>query len=283
VPSIFSPQPSTVQSNALRAVQSLPPVDDAVDVGAIQQMKSKLLAKAKALKLSQQKNRRLKKLLESQEDIIRTLKNRNIEANAVNFVETGCSGAIAAIISFGKKRQVAYPEVVRNFALLFNLQSPRGYKLLRQHFTLPTTRTLRNWMKHVKPFPGFTNFTLWKLGGESVKRRDDRETNGPSVQNAPLVVSLVFDEMKISPGVDPLLVDGDIQHFGFVDTGKGPNGTDANDSTLWATDALVMMAVGINSQIRAPIYYGLVKGGMPGEEKAEIVMTAIRYLREQSV
>jgi hypothetical protein len=140
-------------------------------------------------------------------------------------------------------------------------------------------------LKKIKPFPGFTNFSLWKLGAKNAKRSSDREINGPTLSNLPIVVSLVFDEMKISERVGPVLVDGDVKNFGFVDTGKGPIGSDCNDSTLWATDdALVMIAVGINSsQIRAPIYYRLVKYGVPVEEKAELVKAAMRLLHEQDV
>ena len=90
-----------------------------------------------------------------------------------------------------------------------------------------------------------------------------------------VVCSLMLDEMSIRKHVE---WDGK-RYRGFVDLGTGIND---DDSVPEAADALVFMAVSVNSSWKVPCGYFLV-AGLSEEEKANLTKECIVKLHEVGV
>ena len=115
--------------------------------------------------------------------------------------------------------------------------------------------------------PGFTKEALTALKAKVLAgRRDGQE----------LVCSLMLDEMSIRKHVQ---WDGKAGKYrGFVDLGTKID----DDSLPEATEALVFMAVSVNSNWKVPCGYFLVNG-LTGEEKANLTKDCLTKLHEVGV
>jgi hypothetical protein len=113
--------------------------------------------------------------------------------------------------------------------------------------------------------PGFTKDALTALKAKVLAAKRD---------NQEVVCALMLDEMAIRKHVE---WDGK-QFRGYVDLGTGIN----DDSLPEATEALVFMAVSVNSGWKVPCGYFLVKG-LTGEEKANLTKECITKLHEVGV
>lgn len=91
-------------------------------------------------------------------------------------------------------------------------------------------------------------------------------------QDKTLYVTLMADEMAIRQQL--IWNEGKKQYIGYVDYGIG---TEYNDTTEEATDALVFMVVPINSKGKLPLAYYLTNK-FSGDEKAEIVKNLLQLI-----
>jgi hypothetical protein len=112
--------------------------------------------------------------------------------------------------------------------------------------------------------PGFTKYALTALKAKVIAvKRDNQE----------VVCALMLDEMAIRKHVEW----NGKQFRGYVDLGTGIN----DDSLPEATDALVFMAVSVNSGWKVPCGYFLVKG-LTGEEKVNLTKECITKLHDRN-
>ena len=131
---------------------------------------------------------------------------------------------------------------------------------------LPHVSVIRRWYSSVDGEPGFTKDALTAMRAKVLAaKRDGQE----------VVCSLMLDEMSIRKHIE---WDGK-PYRGFVDLGTG---IADDDSLSEATDALVFMAVAVNSSWKVPCGYFLV-AGMTGEEKANLTKECIAKLHEVGV
>ena len=90
-----------------------------------------------------------------------------------------------------------------------------------------------------------------------------------------IICSLMLDEMAIRKHVS-----WDGKRFrGYVDVG---NGTDENDSSPVAKEALVLMAVAVNGSWKVPCGYFFIDG-LNGKERANLVKVCIKKLSDVGV
>ena len=94
------------------------------------------------------------------------------------------------------------------------------------------------------------------------------------MENKQVICSVMFDEMAIRKHVE---WDGKT-FVGYVDVGSGID----DDSAPIASEALVIMAVGLNGQWKIPIGYFLIDG-MTGSERANIINQALLKLLDVGV
>lgn len=135
--------------------------------------------------------------------------------------------------------------------------SPKGYQYIRQVFgkCLPHPTTLYKWYVSVNGVPGISKEALNAIAARM------------KVERKPCMVALMFDEMSIRRHID---FDGD-QNIGFVDFGSELNGQDFNYTNLpVAENALVYMAVSLNSGWKVPVAYFLIKS-LTGDERTNIL------------
>lgn len=126
---------------------------------------------------------------------------------------------------------------------------------------------ISSWYNVMDGEPGFTKEALTALKAKVLAGKRDGKK---------VVCSLMLDEMSICKHVQ---WDGKAQKYrGFVDLG-----TDIDDDSLpEATEALVFLAVSVNSNCKVPCGYLLVNGLM-GEEKANLTKDCIRKLHDVGV
>ena len=116
--------------------------------------KIKLRRKIKTLK---QKLRRREKKIETLNDILRDLKNKNLLSEDIGkIIKQNFSGITKELISFElenkdcKARGRRYSDEVKKFALTLHFYSPRAYDFLRTTFSLPAPSFISNWTNSVK-------------------------------------------------------------------------------------------------------------------------------------
>ena len=240
-------------------------IDDLLDTN--QRLKKKL-------RKSQQKARRLKRKVDTLASVVDELK-------ANNLVSGGCAELLEATFSAvprelmkrlvsqkANKNPGAYPPELRAFAMTLKFYSTKAYNYVRDNFDLglPHVSVIRRWCNSVNGEPGFTKDALTAMKAKVLgAKRDGQE----------VVCSLMLDEMSIRKHVE---WDGK-RYRGFVDLGTGIND---DDSVPEATDALVFMAVSVNSSWKVPCGYFLV-AGLSGEEKANLTKECIIKLHEVGV
>ncbi|CAB4027540.1 THAP domain-containing 9 [Paramuricea clavata] len=142
-----------------------------------------------------------------------------------------------------------------------------AYNYVRNSFDLglPHVSVIRSWYSSMNGEAGFTKNTLVALRAKVLAAERD---------NQEVVCTLMLDEMSIHKHVE---WDGK-QFRSYVDLGTGIN----DDSLPEAMDALVFMAVSVNSGWKVPCGYFLVNG-LTGEEKANLTKECITKLHEVGV
>ncbi len=161
-----------------------------------------------------------------------------------------------------------YTNELKAFALTLQFYSSKAYNYVRDTFDLclPHESTVKMWYSAVNAEVGFTaeSFSTLKQKVEEEKR-----------ENKEVLVSLMFDEMAIHKKVE---WNGE-RFVGTIDLGLG---TEPDDSSPPATEALVLMVVSLNSSWKLPIAYFLV-GHLSSNEKVSIINTALTKLHEIGV
>ena len=239
-------------------------VDDLVE-------KNKILKKK--LKSSQKKASRLKKKVNTLADVVSKLQEENLINNdCAAILETTFSGVPCELMKRlmtqkEKKNPGAYPPELRSFAMTLKFYSAKAYNYVRKSFDLglPCASVIRSWYSSMDGEPGFTKDAMAALKAKVLAAKSDGQE---------VVCALMLDEMAIRKHVE-----WDGKRFrGFVDLGTGIN----DDSLSPATDALVYMAVSLNSNWKVPCGYFLVNG-LSGNEKAGLTKECIAKLHDVGV
>jgi hypothetical protein len=157
----------------------------------------------KKLKLSQQKARRLQVKCESLEDVLSSLKEKNLVTQSAFEILKESSDKIPSQViqrlfnnklNPGVKRKL-YSNELRTFAVTLNFYSAKAYSYVRQHFDLclPHESTIRRWYSAVKANTGFTE-EAFKTLEIKVKEEESKKKE--------VLVSLVFDEVSIRKQIE---------------------------------------------------------------------------------
>ena len=229
----------------------------------------------KRLDTSQKKTRRLKKKVSSLTTVVSELKKENlVSKDCASILERTFSGVTRELMKRlvtqkKKKNPGAYPKELRAFAMILKFYSAKAYKYVRKSFDLglPHPSVVSSWYNVMDAEPGFTKEALTALQAKVLAgKREGQE----------VVCALMLDEMSIRKHVQ---WDGKAGKYrGFVDCGTKVD----DDSLPEATDALVFVAVSVNSNWKVPCGYFLVNG-LTGEEKANLTKDCLTKLHEVGV
>lgn len=168
----------------------------------------------------------------------------------------------------GIRKTESYPETVRNFCIGLKNISPAGYRFIRKEFNdrIPSEVTIRNWYSNadLNCNPGIIKYSLKVL---------KRKVEEMAVNNQKLVGALLFDEVAIHK----LLQFTNNEMIGFENVPT----KDPKNAKI-ASEALVYLFNGINSNIKLPVaYYYIDK--LDGEAKATLLEEIIASLLEVGV
>ena len=147
------------------------------------------------------------------------------------------------ILQKKNKNPGAYPPELRSFALTLKYYSSEAYRFVRKSFNLGLPFRYKSWYSKIEGDRGFTKATFLALAAKVSASRQSGER---------VICSLMLDEMAIK------------KHFewngkefkGFVDIGNGVK----DDSLPAASNALVFMAVAVNSNWKVPCGYFFIDG-----------------------
>ncbi|KAK8759584.1 hypothetical protein V5799_002784 [Amblyomma americanum] len=206
------------------------------------------------------------------EDIIEQMREKNLlseEAerklqefgNLPQDILKGCTENSAAGNSCGRR----YSEEMKKFSSALYYYSPRAYDYLGTLFAMPIVQAIRQWLKVVSGWPGFTAEVLNDL---KVQHAQDSPRER--------LCSIVLDRMSIRNACEPDATSGRL--IGFVDLGCSQDPDDADNVPL-ATEALVFMAVGIAAPWKMPFGYFL-NAGLSGEVLKNLLLEAIHCITE---
>ncbi|XP_010116729.1 PREDICTED: DNA transposase THAP9, partial [Chlamydotis macqueenii] len=159
-------------------------------------------------------------------------------------------------------RQMAeYSPEMRQFACLLHLYHIKAYDYLRKIFPLPHPNSLANWLSNNEAAAGFSNSIFLRLQ-EKVERGEQGYR----------YCALMVQDMSLQKQQE---WDPQTQHLtGFVDLGAGV--LDADEAPL-ASEAIILMAVGISSPWSAPLGYFFVNS-TTGHLLAQLLRQTINKL-----
>ena len=229
----------------------------------------------KRLQTSQKKTSRLKKKVSSLTSVVSELKKENlVSSDCASMLERTFSGVpkelMKRLVTQKKKKNPgAYPKELRAFAMTLKFYSAKAYKYVRNSFDLglPHPSVVSSWYNVMDGEPGFTEEALTALKAKVLAgKRDGQE----------VVCALMLDEMSIRKHVQ---WDAKADKYrGFVDCGTKVD----DDSLPEATEALVYLAVSVNSNWKVPCGYFLVNG-LTAEEKANLTKDCLTKLHKVGV
>ncbi|XP_067412947.1 DNA transposase THAP9 isoform X2 [Emydura macquarii macquarii] len=159
------------------------------------------------------------------------------------------------------RQMTEYSMEMRQFACTLQLYSSKAYDYVRKNFPLPHPSSLTNWLSNDEGCPGFSNSILSHLQ-QKVEQGEE----------AYQYCSLMIDGMALKKQLewDPVTQ----RLVGFVDLGTGA--LDADEAPL-ASEAIVLMAVGVHGHWRAPLGYFFVNG-TTGHLLAQLLCQTINKL-----
>lgn len=158
-----------------------------------------------------------------------------------------------------------YCNETKKFAITLHYYSPRAYKYIAKMFPMPAVDTLREWVKGVGGWPGFTQEVLDHLKAKH-RESESREK----------LCSIMLDGMSIRKNCEMDKASGRL--IGYVDFGESHTPRETDDAPL-ASDALVFMAVGVAAPWKVPFGYFL-NNGLSGELLKNLVTEAITALTD---
>ncbi|GFS26769.1 THAP domain-containing protein 9 [Elysia marginata] len=154
-----------------------------------------------------------------------------------------------------------YSEEVKSFAVTLHFYSAQAYDFLRKFLTLPDVSTIRRWSSSIGCEPGFLSDALDHIAKK-------KESN---LQMAD--VCIMFDSMAIKKEI--VFDNKTGKYSGCVDFG-----TNSDCADHLATEALVVMAVGMRTHWKQRIAYFLVDK-ICAKMQSQIVRDAICHLTER--
>lgn len=161
-----------------------------------------------------------------------------------------------------KKEAMRYSPAVMEFALTLHFLSPKAYNFARKHLCLPSKTTLRR-HQSVDGEPGWTSESFSALKADKNKSE----------------CILILDGIHLKSHVDFVRVHGDRVVVGYADYGAGP----CVENGELATEALVLMAVGVIQAWRMPLAYFLSNGALKAVQQEEVLKEAISLLHNVGV
>lgn len=248
--------------NYIRACSSSSPVDsmetsaeNASDIRIAELEKKvdlltkKLINSRKRHKLKNNRALRLKKKIKSLKDLTTLLRQQNIisDNDVINlrskYTEEE-SKLMAQLLQGGNRPQV-YSDEVREFSSSLFFHSPAAYSYLRRYLQLPGVSTIRSWLSNFGCHPGFTNESFAELESRiSSCDIDDSERYR--------YCAVVVDGMSIHKDKQ---WDANLgRYVGAVDFGFD----EVTSET--ASEAYVVMAVGLKGNWKVPLAYFMVNG-----------------------
>ncbi|KFZ67821.1 DNA transposase THAP9, partial [Podiceps cristatus] len=164
-------------------------------------------------------------------------------------------------------RQMAeYSPEMRQFACILYLYHNKAYDYLQKNFPLPQPYSLTNWLSNNEAAAGFSN-NIFLCLQEKVKRGEQ----------AYRFCALMVQDVSLQKQQE---WDPQTQRLtGFVDLGAGV--LDADEAPL-ASEAIILMAVGITSRWRAPLGYFFVNSAT-GQLLAQLLRQTINKLNNIGV
>jgi len=203
------------------------------------------------LAAEQKKNSFQKKQTQSLKSAIQDLKSKGLlESGASDHLGTLLTPTLQEIfdrLQKPTKSSGTFPPEIRVFASTLHFYSAKAYNYVRQTFknVLPHETTIRKWYSNIDGSPGFSTAALQLL--------EEKVAEGQKLKK-PVLVSLMLDEMSLKRQLDYDSVSS--SYTGHVDIGDGINEGDQKP----ATEALVIMVVGINWHFKIPIAYFFIAG-----------------------
>ncbi|XP_074848117.1 DNA transposase THAP9 [Carettochelys insculpta] len=163
--------------------------------------------------------------------------------------------------SYNWRQRTEYSTEMRQFACTLHLYNSKAYDHVRRNFPLPHPSSLTNWLSNDEGNPGFSSSIFFHL-----QQRVERG------EQAYRYCSLMIEAMALKKQLewDPVTR----RLVGFVDLGAGA--LDADEAPL-ASEAIVLMAVGVLGHWRAPLGYFFVNG-TSGRLLAQLLCQAISKL-----
>ncbi|XP_010281329.1 PREDICTED: DNA transposase THAP9, partial [Phaethon lepturus] len=159
-----------------------------------------------------------------------------------------------------------YSPEMRQFACILHLYHVKAYDYLRKILPLPHPYSLTNWLSNNEAAAGFSNAIFLDLQ-EKVERGEQ----------AYRYCALMVQEMSLQKQQE---WDPQTQSLtGFVDLGAGV--LDADEAPL-ASEAIILMAVGVSSPWTAPLGYFFVNS-MTGHLLAQLLRQTITKLNNISI
>ncbi|KAB0802988.1 hypothetical protein PPYR_05174 [Photinus pyralis] len=178
-----------------------------------------------------------------------------LSTDALTILDSTFSGIPQAIMkrmlnNLRTKKRMAkgeYPKEIKSFAMTLQFYSSKAYNYVRKTFNiaLPAPSTIRSWMAKVDCYPGFTK---------------------------PLMGCLMLDEMAVKKEIQAEKHSQAV--WGYVDVGTNVH---IDNDREEATQALVLMIVGVNDNFKLPIGYFFIHS-ISGSEKANILREALLQL-----
>lgn len=150
---------------------------------------------------------------------------------------------------------------LRAFAMTLHFYSAKAYNYVRKQFKnlLPHEKTIAKWYKVIDGNPGFT-----KQAFDSIAQKVKKEKN--------VIVNLTMDEMSIRENIH---WDG-CKFYGYTDLGIDGN-DNQSEQVPKAKNALVFMAVALNSNWKVPIGYFLINS-LNSIERANLLSKCLTML-----
>ncbi len=217
-----------------------------------QRLKKRLIQKQ--LKISDQ-NKKIKELKSRKLDVKELTKNMKPMAAALfeNELKNGPRDP----------RGHSFEDIIKEFAFKQSFYSSRGYEFLRREvFTLPSLRSIRNYLAPVECAPGHLTGVIKHIQ-ESYKDKMKRCT-------------LVIDGMEIHKGA---CYDPQRKSFLGMCTPLDPNDEDSDEM---ATECLMFFLVSLDGQWRFPVGYWFTNH-LSGTDAGNLVLESLRLTYEHDI
>jgi hypothetical protein len=230
----------------------------------------------KKLKLTQKVKNYAQKKCKSLQEVIEELKEENLISETLEELLQKSSSKVPSQLfdrlansqKKSKKFKRKYSKELKSFAITLQFYSGKAYNYVRKTFDLclPHENVVRKWYTTVGAEAGFTRDAF-----ETLAKKVEEEKE----KNKSVIVNLTFDEVSIKKKIEWT---GD-KFIGHIDLGLG---TEPDDSSPQASEALVFMVTALDSSWKLAIGYFLI-ASLTAEEKCKLLTTALKKLYDVGV